>query len=175
MMAATLIALWALGGSPLQDGRDALSRSHFAEALVASEGLTHGLDAHRLRMDTLYAAGDLLGALREAQSIMAKDSRDPHGAYMSSRLALDLGLESRGRVALLSFQERLERGRAGMAQATVDWYEGKGAELTAQLDSLVGQGQAEQAALARARWVVCAAGVLVLVGAVLFARRPLVP
>lgn len=174
MIGSLLLVLLAAGNTGMesaQDGREALSRSDFAGALAASGQLSNPLDAERLRMDTLYAAGDLMGALEAATRVMELDARGPHGAYMTSRLALDLGLVDRGREALAIFQERLQRARATMAPATSDWYAVKGQELGGQLERLEGQGAAENMALGRAKSAVGGAAIVILLAAFFMGRR----
>jgi hypothetical protein len=149
-------ALALVQDGELQRGREALSQSDFAGALAASARVSDPLDACRLRMDTLYAAGDMAGALGAATELMNQTPGDPHGAYMTSRLAFDLGLVDLGQVALDSFFERLATSRTNMPAATVawSWYEGKGEELRSQALLLEGRAAAEQQALSRAQLVV---------------------
>lgn len=158
----------------MQQGREALLRSDYIGALAASARVSDPLDACRLRMDTLYAAGDMAGALGAAFELMEKSPGDPQGAYMTSRLAFDLGLVDRGQDALTSFLERLAVARTSMPPATVAWYEGKGEELRGQALILEGRAGAEQQALSRARLVValfCLLLIAVVLGMAQLAKK----
>lgn len=174
LVASALIALSApvfAQDEALIRGRDALSKSEFVEALEACEQVSDPAEALRLRMDILYSAGDLAGALGSASRLMVAAPMDPHGAYMTSRLAYDLGQLERGALSLESFWQRLEVARVEMPRVTFEWYESKGLGLEELATSLAEQKARERRALMRSR-IAVGLGCLLLLALVLRVGKP---
>ncbi len=122
-------------------------------------------------MDVRYAGGDLAGALLHAQELMALGTESPQGAYMATRLALDLGLLEQGQSSLALFQGRLIEAQQAMQPAAFDWYVNQAAALQEQADQHALQISNEEAARQRSKAVVAGAVLLVLVFLIGFNRK----
>lgn len=136
-----------------------------ADFHAASEAAQHIVDPgkrSRMLMDVRYAGGDLAGALVHAQELMTVGTESPQGAYMATRLALDLGLLERGQSSLALFQERLTEAQETMQPAAFDWYVNQAAGLQDQADQHALQVSNEEAARQRSKAVIAGAVLLVL-------------
>ncbi len=147
----------------LDEASEALRSSDFLAASEAAGGIQDAGKRARMRMDVQYAAGDMAGALLLAERLMELGSESPHGAFMATRLALDLALLDRGQSSLGVFQERLRESRGGMPLVTYDWYAARALELEGQASMQALQASEESAARRRSKIAIGVAALAVMV------------
>jgi len=129
-----------------QDHRERLAEGRFPEALVAADRL-EGIEVARARVEVLFTAGDLRGALCEALAENVRD--DLVVSWRATQIGLSLG---HGDVA----REGLARLRAGLASAAApaeerSWWETEVARLAGDLEVLARREDQRRSALQRAR------------------------
>ncbi len=166
-------SLHAMGAqeAPSEAAARALQSTDFLAASEAARRIVDPGKRSRMLMDVRYAGGDLAGALLHAQELMALGTESPQGAYMATRLALDLGLLEQGQSSLALFQGRLIEAQQAMQPAAFDWYVNQAAALQEQADQHALQISNEEAARQRSKAVVVGAVLLVLVFLIGFNRK----
>ncbi|MCP5022926.1 MAG: hypothetical protein GY930_14275 [bacterium] len=148
--------------TPSEAAARALQSTDFLAASEAAQRIVDPGKRNRMLMDVRYAGGDLAGALVHAQELMALGTESPQGAYMATRLALDLGLLEQGQSSLALFQERLVEAQEAMQPAAFDWYVNQAAGLQGQADLHALQVSNEETARQRSKAVIAGAILLVL-------------
>ncbi len=179
MATGVLMANLCMGGSsafaaqetPFEEASNALRANDFLAATEAAERILDPGKKNRMLMDVRYAGGDLAGALVHAQRLMELGTGSPQGAYMATRLALDLGLNESGQDSLALFQDRLSKAQGTMQPATYEWYANEAAGLQAQAQAQALQVSDEGSARQRSKVVIAVAVLLVLAFLVGFNRK----
>jgi hypothetical protein len=153
---------------------------HYLEALAVIDSVADPARAARLRVDALWAAGDLGGALQAGLAGLEQDA-DPDTRrrllWGSLSLCLQLGEAGLAQDLIPRLEEAVtsapDLDQAGRAAWRDGWAPGTGL-LAARADAsaLAGRLEAAEAGVRRAKGVTAVVTLLALVGMVLLARRP---
>jgi len=170
-LAALLVPLAAAQDEPALARIAALrDEGRFAEALAACSDVLDPARASEARLLVRWHGGDLGGALREGLEGLLAAPGDLPLSWASLRLAIDLAVPELAASLFERLGLALAAARHLDAAQRADWERAR-SELGASVQELVASARARERALARARAVVVATGLLVLVAWLGAARR----
>lgn len=164
-MTGAVLALALLGAA--QEGaadrvRSLRAEARYAAALEAAEEIAVPADAAFERLEVLYHAGDLGGALRAALAGLEHDPDHRMLLWRGTRLAIDLAATERATELAERLADAVERSAGVDREAWAEVVAGFRAEALA----LARATERRRAALGRARVVVLVAGALAVVALV---------
>lgn len=148
--------------------RDLMQQGRWPDALEAADGESDPAARARARVEILFAAGDLAGALNAARAGLRLSPRDPALLWRSSQLALILRMPSSAKEGVAALEAVVASD--GLDPANRVWWNAQVGSLREQLVVLLEREAARMRAAARARWTV-GVGLALCVAAILWFAR----
>ena len=169
-----LAVVWVVGWLPgaqdaLVEVRSLRAAGRFEEALVRAADIEDPALRAFERLEVLYYAGDLAGALRAAVGGLEADPRHLQLLWRGTRLAIDLGATERAEELAGRLRESID-GDGGLDPGTRSDWLGVADGYDEEVQGMSQRAAQRRSALLRARVLVLGAGVVSVVVLILLSR-----